>query len=124
MDFRGLTPMYDSNKHAVSAGDPSRVELPCRNIAVRVVIQFGVYALLNPVVEVLFRDVREGNVFTGLGVGASNIDSPLHVADYLVRQSRSVQFGDVPLNARRIAADRRYSLANRVHLLCATQPLV
>src|SRR5260221_2951665 len=53
----------------------------------------------------LFGDFTEGNKFTNAGVRENNIDSPLHLTDCLIETIKICQFGDVPLNARHVAAD-------------------
>src|ERR1700680_1151509 len=65
----------------------------------------------------LFGDIREGNEFTNAGVGENNVDSLLHPSDRLVETIKIGQFGDVPLNARHVATDRRHGL---VKLLLST----
>src|SRR6266478_6392057 len=65
----------------------------------------------------LFGYCPEGNKFANTGVGENNVDSPLHLRDGLVETIKVVQFGNVSLNARNVAADCLYGL---VEFLLAT----
>src|SRR3977135_4142643 len=64
-----------------------------------------------------FGDVAKGHKFANAGVGENNIDSPFYVSESLVKMIKVVQFGNVSLNARNVAADCLYGL---VELLLAT----
>src|SRR6267143_644866 len=58
----------------------------------------------------LFGDGPEWNKFANAGVGENNIDSSLHLSDGLVKTIKVGQFGNVPLNARNVAADCLHGL--------------
>src|SRR6266849_9469141 len=75
------------------------------------------YIDVEQLVEMLFGDCPEGNKFANASVGENNIDSPLYLRDGLVETIKVVQFGNVSLNARNVAADCLYGL---VEFLLAT----
>jgi hypothetical protein len=53
----------------------------------------------------LFADSPKRNKFADAGVGENNIDSAFHLGDLLVKTIKVTHLGNVPLNARNIAAD-------------------
>src|SRR6266481_9268811 len=65
----------------------------------------------------LFGDGANGNKFANASVGENNIDLALRLGDGLVETIKVVQFGNVSLNARNVAADCLYGL---VEFLLAT----
>ena len=77
----------------------------------------ALYIDVNQLVKVFFGDFTEGNEFTDTGIGEDNIDSSLHFADCLVKTIKIGQFGDVSLNACRVAADCLHGL---IQFLLAT----
>src|SRR5258708_12930726 len=58
----------------------------------------------------LLGDGPKGNKFANASVSENNIDSPLRLSDGFVETIKIVQFGNVALNARNIAADCLHGL--------------
>src|ERR1700728_1892660 len=79
--------------------------------------QSSPYVDVEQLVEMFFGNGPEGNKLANAGVGENNIDSPLDPRDDVVETIKVVQFGNISLNARNVAADCLYGL---VELLLAT----
>src|ERR1700722_499513 len=63
------------------------------------------YIDVEQLVDMLFGDGAGRNKFANTGVGEKNIESSLHLCDGLIKAIKVIQFGDVSLNARNVAAD-------------------
>src|SRR5579863_6919208 len=70
----------------------------------------ALYIDIDQLVKMFFGDFTEGNEFTDAGVAEDNIDSSLRFGDSLVKTIKIGQFGDVSLNACRVAADCLHGL--------------
>src|SRR3989442_5614332 len=58
----------------------------------------------------LFGDRPKRNKFANAGVGETNIDSPPHLRDGLVKPIKVSQLGNVSLNSRNVGADCLHGL--------------
>ena len=57
-----------------------------------------------------FSNGAEGNKFANASVGENNIESSLYLRDNLVETIKVIQFGNISLNSKNVAADCLYGL--------------